>query len=66
MDQQNMDFDNIPQRRRGLKWMWWLFVVVGLFIVCLLIWMFMAINEDDAKYHPENELAPTEQVVPTT
>lgn len=39
--------------------MWWLFIVVGLFIVCLLIWIFTAVSSDDAK---QQELEQMENV----
>ena len=41
-----------PKGPEGIiRWMWWLYIVVGCFIVCLLIWMFSAISENQAKYH---------------
>lgn len=41
-----------PDKKRN--WMWWLFVVVGLFIVCLLIWLFTAVSSDDAKQQEQD------------
>lgn len=42
----NIEF-NRPENKTGIiKWMWWLYVVAGLFIVCLLIWMFVALSKN--------------------
>lgn len=39
------EFDK-PNNSGGItKWMWWLYTVVGLFVVCLLIWMFVALSK---------------------
>lgn len=49
----SIEFDK-PDKRTGIiKWMWWLYVVTGLFIVCLLIWMFVALSKhqtDEQQY----------------
>lgn len=52
-----------PQSTDGIiKWMWWLYIVVGCFIVCLLIWMFSMISKDSAQYNnSEISIPPTEQ-----
>ena len=35
-----------PNEDTGIiKWMWWIYVVVGLFVVCLLIWMFVVLSK---------------------
>lgn len=61
MDINNEDF-NIPVERRGRnRWMWWLFLVVGLFVICLLIWLFTAVSSDDVK---QQEQAESEMLVP--
>ena len=36
------------------RWMWGLYVVVGCFIVCLLIWIFMEITKDEVKQQEDN------------
>lgn len=48
----DMNLNNLPEfdrpdDNRGpvIKWMWWLYIAVGLFIVCLLIWMFVALSK---------------------
>ena len=47
-----MDDFSKPQDHTGIiRWMWWLYLVVGCFIVCLLIWMFSVISENQAKYN---------------
>lgn len=39
------DFDKPDSRTGIIKWMWWLYVALGLFVVCLLIWMFVALSK---------------------
>ena len=39
------DFDKPDDNTGIIKWMWWVYTVVGLFIVCLLIWMFVALSK---------------------
>lgn len=39
------DFDKPNENTGVIKWMWWLYIAVGLFIVCLLIWMFVALSK---------------------
>ena len=51
----------------GIMWrksMIWLFIITGLFIVCLLIWVVTAFSHDEADGAIETP-QPTEQVVNT-
>lgn len=46
-----------PENKTGIvKWMWWLYVVTGIFIVCLLIWMFVALSKNQLDNQMENNL----------
>lgn len=45
------NLNNLPEFQKPdesgniTKWMWWLYTIMGLFIVCLLIWMFVALSK---------------------
>lgn len=49
------NFDNPKPRGPWTRWMFWLFIIVGLFVVCLLIWMFVAMSDNDIDRQIENE-----------
>lgn len=56
------DFDK-PDNRSGLNgWMWALYIVTGLFVVCLLIWMFVALSKHEIIEQKDNPF--TEVVIP--
>lgn len=40
------EFDKPDSRTGIIRWMWWLYAVVGLFVICLLIWMFVALSKN--------------------
>lgn len=56
------DFDTPRQRRRGI---WWLYLVVGCFIVCLLVWIFSMLTKDDVEYDGGQQGLPATEVVQT-
>ena len=39
--------------KKGFNWARWIFIIIALFIICLLIWMFVALS-DNAIDHAEN------------
>ena len=49
----NLNLNNLPDFEKPndtestgiIKWMWWLYIAVGLFVVCLLVWMFVALSK---------------------
>ena len=42
----SVDFDDMPTPRKGFRWAWWVYTLIAIFIVCLLIWMFIALSDD--------------------
>lgn len=40
---------NPPRKKGPISWIKWLFLIVGCFIVCLMIWIFMEMNKDAAE-----------------
>ena len=56
------DFNTQSDQNGMAGWIRWLYLIVGCFIVCLLIWMFMALSKHQIKQEEyENEVFPLEQ-----
>lgn len=56
------DFNKPNGHTSPIGWIRWLYLIVGCFIICLLIWMFSMISKDQAEYNnPEISITPTEQ-----
>ena len=60
------DFDK-PEERGGItKWMWWLYTVVGLFVICLLVWMFVALSKHQIDMEEQEPWIENQYQMPTT
>lgn len=59
-----MEFNPNPRPSSTIRWIKWLYLAVGCFIVCLLIWMFMEITKDDVKKQEQEQIYQMEQSSP--